>query len=183
LDAGRQCRLRHGTRLRGAAEMPFARQRQQKFELVDHPDGLLGRTGPLPVGQKYTRNGAISDRRLLSPYSIFAIVCTFKPLQIRRGGQVRMNMQAKPPVGGGRGTGGRRRPPRTPKGRQVDLEALEEVRALLTDRPRRRDLLIEHLHLVQDHYGHLSAAHLTALAAEMKMALTEVYEVATFYSH
>src|SRR4051812_21067633 len=78
---------------------------------------------------------------------------------------------------------GRRRPPRTPKGRQVDLQALEEVRALLTDRPRRRDLLIEHLHLIQDHYGHLSAAHLTALAAEMRMALAEVYEVATFYSH
>jgi formate dehydrogenase beta subunit len=78
---------------------------------------------------------------------------------------------------------GRRRPPRTPKGRQVDLQALEEIRALLTDRPRRRDLLIEHLHLVQDHYGHLSAAHLTALAAEMGMALTEVYEIATFYSH
>ena len=80
-------------------------------------------------------------------------------------------------------TGGRRRPPRTPKGRQIDPAALEEVRALLTDRPRRRDLLIEHLHLIQDRYGHLSAAHLTALAAEMKMALTEVYEVATFYSH
>ena len=80
-------------------------------------------------------------------------------------------------------TGGRRRPPRTPKGRQVDPAALEEVRALLTDRPRRRDLLIEHLHLIQDHYGHLSAAHLAALAAEMKLALTEVYEVATFYSH
>src|SRR3954469_200438 len=78
---------------------------------------------------------------------------------------------------------GRRRPPRTPKGRQVDLQALEDVRALLTDRPRRRDLLIEHLHLIQDHYGHLSAAHLTALAAEMRMALAEVYEVATFYSH
>ena len=80
-------------------------------------------------------------------------------------------------------TGGRRRPPRTPKGRQVDPTALDEVRALLIDRPRRRDLLIEHLHLIQDHYGHLSAAHLTALAQEMKMALTEVYEVATFYSH
>ncbi len=78
---------------------------------------------------------------------------------------------------------GRRRPPRTPKGRQVDPAALAEVQALLTDKPRRRDLLIEHLHLIQDHYGHLSAAHLTALAFEMKMALTEVYEVATFYSH
>ena len=78
---------------------------------------------------------------------------------------------------------GRRRPPRTPKGRQVEPIALEEVRALLTDRPRRRDLLIEHLHLIQDHYHHISAAHLAALAAEMKMALAEVYEVATFYSH
>jgi formate dehydrogenase len=81
------------------------------------------------------------------------------------------------------GRKGRRKTPRTPKGRQVDLDALEEVRDLLIDRSRRRDLLIEHLHLIQDHYGHLSAAHLTALAAEMKMALTEVYEVATFYAH
>jgi formate dehydrogenase beta subunit len=78
---------------------------------------------------------------------------------------------------------GRRRPRRTPKGRQVDPRALEEVQALLIDRPRRRDLLIEHLHLIQDHYGHLSAPHLAALALEMKLALTEVYEVATFYAH
>jgi NADH:ubiquinone oxidoreductase subunit F (NADH-binding)/NADH:ubiquinone oxidoreductase subunit E len=84
-----------------------------------------------------------------------------------------------PPAGGS----GRRRPPKTPKGRQVDPIALEQVRTLLGDRPRRRDLLIEHLHLIQDKYGHLSAAHLAALAAEMKLALAEVYEVATFYSH
>jgi formate dehydrogenase len=82
-----------------------------------------------------------------------------------------------------RGRAGRRRPARTPKGRQVDPKALAEVLALLTDRPRRRDLLIEHLHLIQDHYGYLSAAHLTALAQEMRLALTEVYEVATFYAH
>src|SRR5689334_7570644 len=95
-----------------------------------------------------------------------------------------MNVTQMPPGGGAKpGRDGRRRPNRTPKGRQVDLDALEEVRALLLDKPRRRDLLIEHLHLIQDHYGHLSAAHLTALAAEMRMALTEVYEVATFYSH
>jgi formate dehydrogenase len=82
------------------------------------------------------------------------------------------------------GSGGRgRRARQTPKGRQVDPSALAEVQALLIDRPRRRDLLIEHLHLIQDRYGHLSAAHLAALAAEMKMALTEVYEVATFYAH
>ncbi|MGB7257592.1 MAG: NAD(P)H-dependent oxidoreductase subunit E [Pseudolabrys sp.] len=91
--------------------------------------------------------------------------------------------QQKLGTAAGPGRGGRRRPPRTPKGRQVDPAALEEVQSLLTDRSRRRDLLIEHLHLIQDHYGHLSAAHLTALAFEMKMALTEVYEVATFYSH
>jgi formate dehydrogenase len=78
---------------------------------------------------------------------------------------------------------GRRRPPKTPKGRQVDPRALDEVRALLGERSRQRDLLIEHLHLIQDHYGHLSAAHLAALAQEMKLALTEVYEVATFYAH
>src|SRR3954447_8588998 len=76
-----------------------------------------------------------------------------------------------------------RRPRRTPKGRQVEPAALGEVRVLLGDRPRRRDLLIEHLHLIQDRYGHLSAAHLAALAQEMKLALTEVYEVATFYAH
>ena len=81
------------------------------------------------------------------------------------------------------GRDGRRRPARTPKGRQVDPQALVEVRGLLTDRPRRRDLLIEHLHLIQDQYGYLSAGHLAALASEMKMALTEVYEVATFYAH
>jgi formate dehydrogenase len=78
---------------------------------------------------------------------------------------------------------GRRRPPRTPKGRQVEPKALEEVRALLGERERRRDLLIEHLHLIQDKYGHLAAAHLAALAQELKLALTEVYEVATFYAH
>ncbi len=81
------------------------------------------------------------------------------------------------------GRTGRRRPPRTPKGRQVDPQALDEVRALLGERERRRDLLIEHLHLIQDRYGYLSAAHLVALASEMKLALTEVYEVATFYAH
>src|SRR6185503_16800889 len=71
----------------------------------------------------------------------------------------------------------------TPKGRRVDPGALKDVRALLGDAPRRRDLLIEHLHLIQDRFGCLSAAHLVALAAEMKMAMAEVYEVATFYHH
>jgi formate dehydrogenase len=57
------------------------------------------------------------------------------------------------------------------------------VRALLGDAPRRRDLLIEHLHRIQDARGCLSAAHLVALAQEMKLAMAEVYEVATFYHH
>ncbi|HTP84414.1 MAG TPA: NAD(P)H-dependent oxidoreductase subunit E [Alphaproteobacteria bacterium] len=70
-----------------------------------------------------------------------------------------------------------------PKGRQVDPAALEEVCALLGERPRRRDLLIEHLHLIQDRYHHISAAHLAALAQEMNLPQAEVYEVATFYAH
>src|SRR5436190_11316839 len=69
------------------------------------------------------------------------------------------------------------------KGRQVDPQAREEVLALLGDAPRRRDLLVEHLHKIQDRYGCLSARHLVALASEMKMAMAEVYEVATFYHH
>src|SRR5881394_3508705 len=71
----------------------------------------------------------------------------------------------------------------TPKGRQVDPRALEEVRALLGDESRQRDLLIEHLHKVNDRYGHLSAAHMAALAQEMQLSMAEVYEVATFYHH
>jgi formate dehydrogenase len=79
--------------------------------------------------------------------------------------------------------GSGRNPRPHPKGRQIDPQALAEVQALLGDRARQRDLLIEHLHLIQDRYGHLSAAHLAALAFEMKLAQAEVYEVATFYAH
>ncbi|MEL6648108.1 MAG: NAD(P)H-dependent oxidoreductase subunit E [Pseudomonadota bacterium] len=71
----------------------------------------------------------------------------------------------------------------TPKGRQVEDQPWDEVRALLGNRPRRRDLLIEFLHLIQDAYGHLSAGHLRALAEEMRIGQAEVYEVATFYAH
>jgi len=71
----------------------------------------------------------------------------------------------------------------TPKGRRVDPKALAEVQVLLGNASRRRDLLIEHLHKIQDRYHHISAAHLAALASEMKMAMAEVYEVATFYHH
>ncbi len=78
---------------------------------------------------------------------------------------------------------GRGKGRRTPRGRQYSDAALADVRAVLGDRPRRRDLLIEFLHLVQDRYGHLSADHLAALAAEMALSQAEVYEVATFYAH
>ncbi len=70
-----------------------------------------------------------------------------------------------------------------PKGRQLDDAALSEVRALLGAAPRRRDLLIEFLHLIQDAHGHLSAAHLRALAEEMRLSMAEIWEVATFYAH
>jgi len=70
-----------------------------------------------------------------------------------------------------------------PKGRPVSADALEEVRRLLGDAPRRRDLLIEHLHRIQDALGHIPTAHLAALAQEMRLAMAEVYEVATFYHH
>ena len=69
------------------------------------------------------------------------------------------------------------------KGRAVDALALSDVQALLGDSPRRRDLLIEFLHRIQDRYGCISAAHIVALAQELDLAMTEVYEVATFYHH
>src|SRR6186713_724866 len=70
-----------------------------------------------------------------------------------------------------------------PKGRPVDPVAREEVARLLEGAPRERDYLIENLHRIQDRFGHLSAAHLNALAEAMKLAQAEVYEVATFYHH
>jgi NADH:ubiquinone oxidoreductase subunit F (NADH-binding)/NADH:ubiquinone oxidoreductase subunit E len=69
------------------------------------------------------------------------------------------------------------------KGRIVDINALLQVQSLLGNESRAKDLLIEHLHKIQDKFGHLSAAHLVALASEMKLAPTEVYEVASFYHH
>ncbi|MBP2314719.1 NAD(P)H-dependent oxidoreductase subunit E [Azospirillum soli] len=78
---------------------------------------------------------------------------------------------------------GRRNTRPQPKGRQVDPAALADVQGLLGDRSRQRDLLIEHLHLLQDTYHGLHARHLAALAQEMRLALVEVYEVASFYAH
>ena len=77
----------------------------------------------------------------------------------------------------------RQRKRAAPKGRRVDPEALAQVQALLGAESRQRDLLIEHLHKIQDRFGHLSSAHLAALAQEMRLPQAEVYEVASFYHH
>src|SRR6195952_2774870 len=78
---------------------------------------------------------------------------------------------------------GRKRAKSTPKGRQIEPQAAEEIALLLGDRPRRRDLLIEYLHLIQDKYRQISASHLAALADGMKLAFAEGFETATFYAH
>jgi len=62
---------------------------------------------------------------------------------------------------------GPRRVKSRPKGRQVDPAALAEVRAVLGEAPRRRDLLIEHLHKLQDRFGHLSAQHVGKIMLEV----------------
>jgi formate dehydrogenase len=69
------------------------------------------------------------------------------------------------------------------KGRQADEVSLQEVRALVGLAPHRRDLLIEHLHQLNDAYRCLHDRHLVALAKEMKLPMAEVFEVATFYHH
>jgi formate dehydrogenase len=72
------------------------------------------------------------------------------------------------------------------KGRQVTPEALEQVRTLIGQKPadgHRRDLLIEHLHTLNDHYRALFERHLVALAHEMNIPMAEVFEVASFYHH
>ena len=91
-----------------------------------------------------------------------------------------MNARTIPIVAAG---ASRQRKRELPKGRAVDPQALDEVRGLLGDASRARDLLIEHLHKLQDRFGHLSARHLAALAREMGLAQTEVFEVASFYHH
>ena len=78
---------------------------------------------------------------------------------------------------------GRRRAKPTPKGREVLPNAKHEIATLLGDQPRDRQFLIEYLHLIQDRYHQLSAAHLAALADEMRLAFAEVFETATFYAH
>ncbi len=105
------------------------------------------------------------------------------PLDEKSGRNGSTGSGREPGGGGGVWKSGRGKGRRTPKGRQLDEAALAEVRRLLGPRPRRRDLLIEHLHLIQDAHGHLSAAHLRALGEEMKLPMAAVYEVATFYAH
>ena len=78
---------------------------------------------------------------------------------------------------------GRKRDTGKPKGRQLDDAALADIRELLGDKERRRDLLIEHLHLIQDRFGCLQAKHMRALAEEMRLSQVEIYEVASFYDH
>jgi NADH:ubiquinone oxidoreductase subunit F (NADH-binding)/NADH:ubiquinone oxidoreductase subunit E len=78
---------------------------------------------------------------------------------------------------------GRVRARSVPKGRQVDPHALATIQALLGDGLRERHLLIEYLHLIQDEFGQISAAHLAALADEMRLSFAEVFETATFYAH
>ncbi len=78
---------------------------------------------------------------------------------------------------------GKRRGRTKTKGRQVDADALDQVRNLLGERPRQRDLLIEYLHLIQDAHHCLSAEHLAAMAEEMRIPMAEIYETATFYAH
>ena len=98
-------------------------------------------------------------------------------------GGVPLGRAARPEETGAAEAGTRKKKRREGKGRPVDPTALLEVRALLGDEPRRRDLLIEHLHKIQDRYHAISAAHLVALAEEMRLAPAEVFEVATFYHH
>jgi NADH:ubiquinone oxidoreductase subunit F (NADH-binding)/NADH:ubiquinone oxidoreductase subunit E len=97
-------------------------------------------------------------------------------------------VEQEAPMNGGpdrpaRNVGSRKRARGFPKGRQLDVDALEQVRELLGDRPRRHDLLIEYLHLIQDYYHHISSRHLRALCDEMKLPQAAAYEVATFYAH
>jgi len=69
------------------------------------------------------------------------------------------------------------------KGRKPDPQTVQQIRDLLGDRPRRADLLIEHLHLIQDHFNYIDSAHMLALAQEMRLSAAELYEIASFYHH
>ena len=152
-------------------------KRKEKFELVDQcvrplRSGVVGSYDYDRTIENLNQSMAIEGLFLINQFSL---------VPDRKLKVFQMNAPVVPPKAAMEPAANAA--PQTPKGRQIDPAALDEVRALLGDRPRRRDLLIEHLHLIQDRYGHLSAAHLAALAHEMKLAQTEVYEVATFYAH
>lgn len=68
-------------------------------------------------------------------------------------------------------------------GRVMDQHALLQVQELIGDEAKTRDMLIEHLHKIQDKYHHISNRHILALAKEMNLPMAEVYETATFYHH
>ena len=91
-----------------------------------------------------------------------------------------MTVQVPPGVGRGHPGSSKKKSRTAPKGRQVLPRAREELETLFGPEPTRRDLLIEYLHVIHDHFGHLSAPHLAALAERMKLAQSEVYEVASF---
>ncbi len=79
-----------------------------------------------------------------------------------------------------------RQPRSRPKGRAVDGEALTAVQTLIGSAPQDghpRDMLIEHLHRLNDHCNGLPEAHLVALAQAMRLSVAEVFEVASFYHH
>src|SRR6185312_8718579 len=105
------------------------------------------------------------------------------PCQGKQGFSPRLMQDDRAQTGRTHPGAGKRRAAATPKGRQVDPQALAEIEDLLWNRPRSRDLLIEHLHLVQDKYGQISAAHLAALCELMGLAFAEGFETATFYAH
>ena len=73
--------------------------------------------------------------------------------------------------------------PPHPKGLRAKRQAFYDVQNLLGDLPRKRDMLLEFLHLVQDEFHCLSESHLVAVAHELRLSFAEVYEVATFYAH
>ncbi|MEO1722415.1 MAG: NADH-ubiquinone oxidoreductase-F iron-sulfur binding region domain-containing protein [Pseudomonadota bacterium] len=77
----------------------------------------------------------------------------------------------------------KRRDPSLPKGRQIRDEDVTEMAALLGDIPRRRDMVIEALHVIQDARGHISATAIAAMAELFRMAQVEIFEVASFYDH
>lgn len=79
--------------------------------------------------------------------------------------------------------GPRRQGRRKPRGRVVEAGPRADIDEILSGETAKRDRLIEYLHRLQDRFGHLSADHLAALAERLRLAETEVYEVATFYAH